>query len=66
MLIESFHTEKQFIGRFFDKMADWLRKLYANPFDSARGVSNHLFVMLLIGFIVKLIALWTLYPAIQV
>ena len=37
----------------FDKMADWLRKLNANPLGSARVVSNSIFVILLIGGIVK-------------
>ena len=37
----------------FDKMADWLRKLNANPLGSARVVSNPIFVILLIGCMVK-------------
>ena len=37
----------------FDKMADWLRKLNANPFVSARVVSNPIFIILLIGGMVK-------------
>ena len=37
----------------FDKMADWLRKLNANPLGSARVVSNPIFVILLIGCILK-------------
>ena len=34
-------------------MADWLRKLNANPLSSARVVSNTIFVILLIGGMVK-------------
>ena len=37
----------------FDKMADWLRKLNANPLGSASVVSNTISVMLLIGGMVK-------------
>ena len=50
----------------FDKMADWLRKFNANPLGSARVVSNLIFVMLLIGCMVKWLALWTLNSAIGV
>ena len=37
----------------FDKMADWLKKLNANPLGSARVVSNPILVILLIGCMVK-------------
>ena len=49
-----------FFEALFDKIPDWLRKLNANPLGSAVVVSNPIFVMLLIGCMVKWLALWTL------
>ena len=45
----------------FDKMADWLRKLNAYPLGSVRVVSNLIFVMLLIGCMMKRLALWDVW-----
>ena len=41
----------------FDKMFDWLRKLNVNPLGCARVVLNPIFVILLIGGMVKWLAL---------
>ena len=53
-------------GIFFVEIADWIKKLYANPLDSDRLVSNPVFVMILIGCMVEWLALWILNPAIGV
>ena len=57
--------DRQFIWSFFDEMANFLRKLYANPLESAGMVLNPVFVMLSIRCMEKLLALWNPNPAVR-
>ena len=52
------------VTAFIDKMAGWLRWLTVNPLGSARVGWNSIFVVFLIGSMVKLIAIWSLNSAI--
>ena len=61
-----FIQTESLIEKFFKKVAGWLRKLNTNQLDSAHMVSNPVFVMILIGCIEKLLALWNFDPAIWV
>ena len=49
-----------------DKMAEWLRRLTVNPLRSASVGSNPIFVVFLIGSMVKGIAICSLNSAIPV
>ena len=51
---------------FIDKMAEWLRQLTVNPMGSTCVGSNPIFVVFLIGSMVKWIAICSLNSAIQV
>ena len=51
---------------FIDKMAEWLRQLTVNPMGSTCVGSNPIFVLFLIGSMVKWIAICSLNSAIQV
>ena len=66
MLIKSFIQTDSLFEALSDKMADWLRKLISYPLGSALVVSNPIFVILLIGCMVRWLGLWTLNSAIQV
>ena len=51
---------------FMDKMAEWLRRWTVNPWGSARVASNPIFVVFLLGPMVKWIAIFSLNSAIRV
>ena len=51
---------------FMVKMAEWFRQWTVNPWGSARVGSNPIFVVFLIGSIVKLITICCLDPAIRI
>ena len=51
---------------FLDKMDEWLRRLTVNTFASARLVSNPIFVVFLIGSMVKWMATCSLNSPIQI
>ena len=51
---------------FMDKMAEWLRRWTLNPLVSTRVGSNPIFVVFLIGFTVKWIAICSLNILIRV
>ena len=51
---------------FIDKMAEWLRRLTVNPLGSASGGSNSKFVVFLIGYMVKGVAICSLNSTIRV
>ena len=51
---------------FMDKMAEWLRRWTVNPWGSARVGSNPIFVVVLLGSMVKWIAIFSLNSAIRV
>ena len=54
------------IESFFDKVAEWLKKLNTNPFGSVRVPSNPIIFTLLFGCMLKWLGLWTLNSAIRV
>ena len=51
---------------FIDKITEWLRRWTVNPWGSARMGSNPIFVVFLLGSMVKLIAIFSLNSAIRV
>ena len=51
---------------FMVKMAEWLRRWTVNPLGSAQMGLNPIFVVFLIGFMVKWIAICSLNSAIRV
>ena len=51
---------------FIDKMAEWLRRLTVNPLGSASGGSNSKFVVFLIDYMVKGVAICSLNSSIRV
>ena len=55
-----------FVSPFIDKMAEWLRRLTVNPLRSASVGSSPIFVVFLIGSMVKGIAICSLNSAIRV
>ena len=63
---KGFHFDHKIIIDFMVKMAEWLRRWIVNPLGSARMGSNPIFVVFLIGTIVKLIATCSLDSAIRI
>ena len=56
----------RFVTPFIDKMAEWLRRLTVNPLGSPRAGSNSKFVVFLIDYMVKGVAIWSLNSTIRV
>ena len=59
------HTDS-LIESFFDKVAEWLKKLNTNRFCSVQVPSNPIIFALLFGCMLKWLGLWTLNSAIRV
>ena len=55
-----------FVSPFIDKMAEWLRRLTVNPLRSASVGSSPIFVVFLIGSMVKGIVICSLNSTIRV
>ena len=63
---EAYVEKDSFVIAFMDKMDEWQRRWTVNPLGSARVGSNPIFVVFLIGSMVKWIAFCTLNSAIRV
>ena len=61
-----FIQKDSLVTPFMDKMAEWLRRWSDNPLVSTRVGSNLIFVVFLIGSMVKGIAFCSLNSAIRV
>ena len=64
--IKVYIQKDSLIVDFMDKMAEWLRRWTVNPWGSPRVGSNPIFVVFLLGSMVKWIAIFSLNSAIRV